>query len=112
MSHALGPHMGSDIFPGKFSKITKKIKKTSTEASLAPDSCKSDYTHSCTYVHGVYCVVQLGPTPFCQPKMMHILVACYRDRVAILFIEALQLLVDLCLLFWWLHKMGGWLASE
>ena len=27
MSHALGPHTGSDIFSGKFSKITKKSTK-------------------------------------------------------------------------------------
>jgi hypothetical protein len=30
---------------------------------------------------------------------MQILVACYRDRVTILFNEALQLLLDLCLFY-------------
>ena len=30
MSHALAPHTVSDIFHGKFCKITKKINKTST----------------------------------------------------------------------------------
>ena len=33
----------------------KKISKTSTEASLAPDSCIPDYTNTCTYVHRVHC---------------------------------------------------------
>ena len=69
----------------------------STEASLAPDGCTADYTNSCTYVHRVFCVVQLGPMPFCQTKTMQILVACYRDRITILFNEALQLLLDSCL---------------
>ena len=62
MSNALGSYTGSDIFLGKFSKITtKKVNKTSTEASLAPDSYTADYTNSSTYVHRVYCVVQLWP---------------------------------------------------
>jgi hypothetical protein len=54
------------------------------------------------YVHRVYCVVQLGPTPFCQTKMMQILVVCYRDHITILFNEALQILLDLCLFFYFL----------
>jgi hypothetical protein len=79
----------------------QKINKTSTEASLVPDSCTADYTNSCTYVHRVYFVVQLCPTPFCQTKTMQIIVACYRDHAAILFDEALQLLLDSCLFFSW-----------
>jgi hypothetical protein len=80
----------------KFSKITKKINETSTEASLAPDSCTADYT---ALIHRVYCVVQIGPTPFCQTNTMQIVVACYIDRITILYNEALQLLLDSCLFF-------------
>ena len=78
MSHTLVPQ-GLDIFRGKLSKITKQINETSTEAR-------------------VYCVVQFGPTPFCQTKTMQILVVCYRYHVTILFNVALQLLLDSCLL--------------
>jgi hypothetical protein len=39
------------------------------------------------------------PMPFCQTKTMQILVARYHNRVTILFNEAMQLLLDLCLFY-------------
>ena len=64
----------------------KKVNETSTEARLAPHSCTADYTNSWTYVNIVYCVVQLGPRPFCQTNTMQTHVASYRDRVAHFFL--------------------------
>ena len=73
MSHALGPHTGSDIFRGKFSKITKK----STKPLLRPD---------CRQI-----VVQQN-----TQTAAHMYTECN-----VLFSLALQLLLDLCLFCKW-----------
>jgi hypothetical protein len=67
---------------GKFSKITK----ISTKPILRPalrQLVVQQTIQTAAYIHRVYCVVQLGQTPFCQTKMIQILVACYRDRITI-----------------------------
>jgi hypothetical protein len=74
-----------------------KVNETSTEASLARDSCTADYTTAaqCTYV--LCC--SAWPNAILPTQTKQILVACYRHRIAILFNEILQLLLDSCLLF-------------
>jgi hypothetical protein len=67
MSNALGQHTGSDIFREIFSKFTKMSTKTLLRPAwrqiVVHQTIQAD-----AHVHRVYCVVQLGQTPFCQTK--------------------------------------------
>ena len=86
MSHALGPQTGSDIFRGKFSKITKKSAKLLLRPAWRQIVDQQTIQTAAQCTQSVLCC-SAWPNAIFQTKTMQMLVACYRDRVVIFFYQ-------------------------